>query len=400
MLTQLFENPVSNRMFAVILVGVFGLAIMAEFIVLFHSATNTSRSNAKKSRSRVPRRVRGRPFPPPCPNGWYRLMNSEEVPKGAVKFIRICGLDLVVFRGEDGQVGILDAYCPHLGANLAIGGQVKGNCVECPFHGWQFDREGTCQHIPYTTAPVPSVAKTSSYPVLEYATMICFFFHAEKQDPDYHPIPLPEVDSGRLVLSHTWDSELAMHLQDFAENAADYAHFDFVHDDLDVPVGKDLFFISHSVTWHAGTPDDPSASRFAYFTDDTRVHCKWFPSHPFPQYVQPLVLFNGPGLVYFRFTTPWGDILLLKSFQVVDNLKLHVQDRFWADPRLPRMFVRFVAAQALHAFLDDVTLWENKSYSHRPVLVKGDGPMRKVRQWFTQFYTDNSPRSLSSPLDW
>ena len=44
----------------------------------------------------------------------------------------------------------MDAYCPHLGANLGVGGHVRGNCIECPFHGWQFDGEtGKCMKIPY-----------------------------------------------------------------------------------------------------------------------------------------------------------------------------------------------------------------------------------------------------------
>lgn len=45
---------------------------------------------------------------------------------------------------------ILDAYCPHLGANMAEGGRVKGDCLECPFHGWLFrGSDGQCDYIPY-----------------------------------------------------------------------------------------------------------------------------------------------------------------------------------------------------------------------------------------------------------
>ena len=66
---------------------------------------------------------------------------------------------LVVFRGEDGKVAVTDAYCPHLGANLGRGGKVVGNCIECPFHGWQFRSDnGKCVKIPYNEK-VPEVAK-------------------------------------------------------------------------------------------------------------------------------------------------------------------------------------------------------------------------------------------------
>ena len=59
------------------------------------------------------------------------------------------GLNLAVFRGEDGRAHVVDAYCPHIGANMAVGGRVSGSCIECPFHGWKFrGDDGKCTHIP------------------------------------------------------------------------------------------------------------------------------------------------------------------------------------------------------------------------------------------------------------
>ena len=61
----------------------------------------------------------------------------------------ISGLNLAVFRDESGEAHALDAYCPHMGANLAVGGRVIGDCIECPFHGWQFrGNDGKCTKIP------------------------------------------------------------------------------------------------------------------------------------------------------------------------------------------------------------------------------------------------------------
>ncbi|KAF4524913.1 hypothetical protein B566_EDAN013662 [Ephemera danica] len=39
--------------------------------------------------------------------------------------------NFAVFRGESGEVHVLDAYCPHLGANMAVGGTVRGDTLEC-----------------------------------------------------------------------------------------------------------------------------------------------------------------------------------------------------------------------------------------------------------------------------
>ena len=48
----------------------------------------------------------------------------SQLKKGDVKPVDALGQHFVVYRGESGKVAVLDAYCPHLGANLALGGKV------------------------------------------------------------------------------------------------------------------------------------------------------------------------------------------------------------------------------------------------------------------------------------
>jgi cholesterol 7-dehydrogenase len=62
----------------------------------------------------------------------------------------LTGQQFAVFRDENGHAHVLDAYCPHMGANLAVGGLVTGDCIQCPFHGWKFrGHDGKCMGIPY-----------------------------------------------------------------------------------------------------------------------------------------------------------------------------------------------------------------------------------------------------------
>ena len=54
-----------------------------------------------------------------------------------------------MFRDVNGDVHAIDAFCPHLGTNMAIAGKVRGTCLECPFHAWRFNGpDGKCTHIP------------------------------------------------------------------------------------------------------------------------------------------------------------------------------------------------------------------------------------------------------------
>ena len=60
------------------------------------------------------------------------------------------GLNLAIFRDEKGEAHVLDAYCPHLGAHIGVGGRVVGDCLQCPFHGWEFrGSDGKVTKIPY-----------------------------------------------------------------------------------------------------------------------------------------------------------------------------------------------------------------------------------------------------------
>ena len=60
-------------------------------------------------------------FPFGIPNSWYLVAYSDELGMGDVLSLPYLGRSMVAFRDESGSVSVLDGYCPHLGANLAVG---------------------------------------------------------------------------------------------------------------------------------------------------------------------------------------------------------------------------------------------------------------------------------------
>ena len=52
--------------------------------------------------------------------GWYLICKSSKIKKRKLKSFEICGQRIVLFRGEDGKVRCLDAFCSHMGADLGI----------------------------------------------------------------------------------------------------------------------------------------------------------------------------------------------------------------------------------------------------------------------------------------
>ena len=78
-------------------------------------------------------------------NVWYPFAWSEEV--GRELFGRtLLDEPIVVYRKENGEAVALGDTCPHRFAPLHQG-KLIGDCVQCPYHGLQFDDAGRCAHL-------------------------------------------------------------------------------------------------------------------------------------------------------------------------------------------------------------------------------------------------------------
>src|SRR6478752_10186328 len=108
-------------------------------------------------------------FPFPVPNGWFIVARADELKPGEVMPLYAFARNLVAFRTESGAPRVMDAHCPHLGAHLGVGGRVRGETIQCPFHGWRFQGEdGTCVEVPYDEVDfIPRKAHARAYPTIE-----------------------------------------------------------------------------------------------------------------------------------------------------------------------------------------------------------------------------------------
>lgn len=78
---------------------------------------------------------------PVWPDTWYVVARSADIARGAVIDGAIARRPYVIFRTAGGELGALDAHCPHMGAHLRSG-EVLGDRLRCPLHHWTLDRTG------------------------------------------------------------------------------------------------------------------------------------------------------------------------------------------------------------------------------------------------------------------
>lgn len=103
------------------------------------------------NRLRHARKIGEKDLLPPYPNGWYSLLESSDLKKGQVRRVNALGEHFLLFRTKANVVHITEAYCPHMGADMGVGGQVVDDNIVCPFHLWEFNGEdGKCSKVPYS----------------------------------------------------------------------------------------------------------------------------------------------------------------------------------------------------------------------------------------------------------
>lgn len=342
--------------------------------------------------------LRARSFPPPFPNGWFKLCDVTDLDGGNVVSVSALGLELVVFQGRIGrQIGVLDAFCPHMGAHLGQGGVVEGDCLKCPFHAWKLGTDGQCQSIPYTTVAVPKTAVAKTYRHMIWMGMVMLWYHADGEEPTFDLQPHPEIER-RWTRYGTKTTSYKMHITDMAENAADYFHFNHLHEEMPIPILK--WFVTMKYDTKMYFNEDPKLKHCCYFDNYSYVYL--FRRWHFKWYTQKVVVtFEGPGLVHFDIRTPLGNLWLVKSNIPRRPFEIYSEDTWYGDRSIPRWLVYLIATISQGALEQDRRVWENRLYTNKPHLVKGDGPFLRYRQWFDQFYSESScPMTLFNSAEW
>ena len=241
---------------------------------------------------------------------WQPIAATAQLDENPTKQVRLLGEDLVLYRDRSGNLGLIEARCPHRKVDMLYG-IPEHEGLRCPYHGWVFNHSGACTEQPYEQAEDPGSTfkdkvHIKAYPVQELKGLIFAYLGPE-------PAPLLPMwdlfvwdnvmrDIGFAVIPCNW-----MQCQ---ENSLDPVHLEWLHgyfsnyvlEQMGRPELKRVFWTNGEVTDKPWSHQKVGFDVFEYgiikrrmIAGETEESPNWRIGHPM---LFPNILRVGTGFQY------------------------------------------------------------------------------------------------------
>ena len=103
---------------------------------------------------------------------WIPIALSRDIPPGTTRAALLEGRELVAWLSASGALHIWEDRCPHRGMRLSFG-FVRGEALNCLYHGWQYGTGSSCQRIPaHPDLDVPNTIKAKAFVAAESGGLV------------------------------------------------------------------------------------------------------------------------------------------------------------------------------------------------------------------------------------
>ncbi|APE27947.1 aromatic ring-hydroxylating oxygenase subunit alpha [Aurantiacibacter gangjinensis] len=261
-------------------------------------------------------------FPQAVREAWHMVALSSDVRRGQARKITLMDTPIALFRNGEGLGALVDR-CPHRNYPLSEG-SVRDGTLECPYHGWRFERDGTCRDVPGCSLDNVDISRLSAKALRVCERHGAIFVTFGDAAPAAPPLP---PDFGNPDLDHFWWQQGTWQGRAFdaIENVMDPFHTGHLHHgfirrrDKRHPV--ELVVESHgnsiAMTIHQSAPDHGIMSRalerdrtcsVSHYYPPTTVQARWEGETKLTLCVTAIFTpaTDGTFTPFARFSTPKG----------------------------------------------------------------------------------------------
>lgn len=218
-------------------------------------------------------------------NGWYVAALSEAVSDTPIKRV-ILEEAIILYRTAGGAPVALADRCPHRFAPLHMG-KVKGDCIECPYHGLQFGPSGACESNPHGDHKIPQAAKVKRFALEERDGLVWIWGGDADQADSSTLLDLGAFFGHGTMAPVSGDYILNAHYELVLDNLLDLSHAPFLHpttlaDPESLKTLRVELLQEGDAVWAKHYfPDSPAAPQFKPFWHskdslcDGHAHMRW-----------------------------------------------------------------------------------------------------------------------------
>lgn len=323
------------------------------------------------------RSIEASPIPNRYARGWHCLGLAADFRNGQPHRVDAFGKRLVAFRGDDGEVHILDAHCPHMGADLSCGA-IRSNSIVCPFHHWSWGADGACDAIPYSKR-IPPAARTRTWRTCEQNKLLFVW-----NDPEGKP-PARELDIPRIEACYSddwteWVIEkwsIKTNCRELIDNVSDMAHFIAVH-------GVPVQYFANIFEGHKATQVMLGNSAELAMEGGLLTYATYYgPAYQITEMKGEMGGFAIDSILLNCHVPVTTSSFELRFGMLVRKLPGLSDEQ---NNEIAKTYIKYTQ----QGFYQDVAIWDNKVRIDNPLLCEGDGPIAHLRRWYQQFYVDEA----------
>lgn len=159
-------------------------------------------------------------------NAWYPASWSHELGR-AILARTMLGEKIALYRTEAGAPVALEDRCCHKFMPLSLG-KLKGDAVECGYHGMTYDAAGRCIRIPGQAA-IPPQARVRAYPAVDHLGLVWIWPGDAALADRAHLFPLPAYGAAGWTTNCGPYMHIKAGYQQLTDNLLDPMHVSFVH---------------------------------------------------------------------------------------------------------------------------------------------------------------------------
>ncbi|MED4204826.1 aromatic ring-hydroxylating dioxygenase subunit alpha [Neobacillus mesonae] len=203
---------------------------------------------------------------------WLVACPASEVGEKPVQ-VMLMGERIVLFRTSEGVHAFRD-LCIHRGAALSLG-EVKNDCLVCPYHAWEYNTNGECVSIPQLPEgrAIPKKAKAYKFACMEKYGFI--WVNLAGYEPEMFSYPEFEAEDYRNII---WGpQEVNAKPPRIVENFLDVGHLAIVHEGS-LGTNSHREIADYHMNWEDGRiysdeipifqpdPDGSGEAKYVYYT--------------------------------------------------------------------------------------------------------------------------------------